>query len=558
MSERKAEPCSPEIGNTEEISSDVKALLRWTSFEEVENIIGPYVSQAIHKAVNGGYKSAQEVYDDYKIFTHALIQLVKGQDKPEIGHYADEYFLHAALLEKKKMLQWFSNMLSDESLGKVDRDWINDQLVEDKNSEHFCLDDIQFNTYWDGKLKMVDEDVKSDLRRQKEEKLCGIIYHEENEFQADDLSERKKEFKELKGHISFTFSKLESLAKRSSAYHRTLWQVKHAMSISVLLTAFQSLLHVDEKMVCEYANILCSSNTTVPKVRKIHDLTFQNISGLSMNITPWDESINELSHHIHHPEVEQPRDVVVTKSVKKNQGKRLQVLLSRNSDVKALLRWTSFEEVENTIGPYVSQAIHKAVNGGYKSSQEVYDDYKIFTHALIQLVKGQDKPEIGHYADEYFLHAALLEKKKMLQWFSNMLSDESLGKVDRDWINDQLVEDKNSEHFRLDEIQLNTCWDEKLKMVDEDVKNDLRRQKEEKLCGIIYHEENEFQADDLSERKKEFKELKGHISFTYSKLESLAKRGSAYYRTLWQVKDAMSTSVLTMAFQTLLHVDEVN
>ncbi|XP_026385453.1 uncharacterized protein LOC113281030 isoform X2 [Papaver somniferum] len=247
MSERKAEPCSPEIGNTEEISSDVKALLRWTSFEEVENIIGPYVSQAIHKAVNGGYKSAQEVYDDYKIFTHALIQLVKGQDKPEIGHYADEYFLHAALLEKKKMLQWFSNMLSDESLGKVDRDWINDQLVEDKNSEHFCLDDIQFNTYWDGKLKMVDEDVKSDLRRQKEEKLCGIIYHEENEFQADDLSERKKEFKELKGHISFTFSKLESLAKRSSAYHRTLWQVKHAMSISVLLTAFQSLLHVDEK-----------------------------------------------------------------------------------------------------------------------------------------------------------------------------------------------------------------------------------------------------------------------------------------------------------------------
>ncbi|XP_026385454.1 uncharacterized protein LOC113281032 [Papaver somniferum] len=95
------------------------------------------------------------------------------------------------------------------------------------------------------------------------------------------------------------------------------------------VTTLDLLLLEENKMVCEYANILCSSNTTVPKVRKIHDLTFQNISGLSMNITPWDESINELSHHIHHPEVEQPRDVVVTKSVKKNQGKRLQVLLSR-------------------------------------------------------------------------------------------------------------------------------------------------------------------------------------------------------------------------------------
>ncbi|KAI3884373.1 hypothetical protein MKW92_039530 [Papaver armeniacum] len=251
MSERKAEPCSSEIGNTEEISrensSDVEALLRWTNFEEVENIIGPYISQAIQKAVYGGYKSAQEVYEDYKIFTHALIRLVEGQDKLPFGHYADEYYLHVALQEKKKMLHWFSNMLSDASLDKIDRDWISDQLAEDKNSEHFCLDDLQFTTYWATKLKMVDEDVKSDLRRQKQEKLCGFIYHKENEFQADDLSERKKEFEELMRLISRADDKLESLVERGATYYQTLLEVKDAMSASMLGMAFQTLLRVDEK-----------------------------------------------------------------------------------------------------------------------------------------------------------------------------------------------------------------------------------------------------------------------------------------------------------------------
>ncbi|KAI3871894.1 hypothetical protein MKX03_012930 [Papaver bracteatum] len=251
MSERKAEPCSPEIGNTEEISrensSDAEALLRWTSFEEVENIIGPYVSQAIQKAVYGGYKSAEEVYKDYKIFTHALIQLVEGRDKLPFGRYADEYYLHEALREKKKMLHWFSNMLSDASLDKIDRDWISDQLAEDKKSKHFCLDDLQFNTYWATKFQMVDKDVKSDLSRQKQEKFCGFIYHKENEFQADDLSERKKEFEELMRQISRAYAKLESLVERGATYYQTLWEVKDALSASKLAMAFQTLLRVEEK-----------------------------------------------------------------------------------------------------------------------------------------------------------------------------------------------------------------------------------------------------------------------------------------------------------------------
>ncbi|XP_026385545.1 uncharacterized protein LOC113281110 isoform X2 [Papaver somniferum] len=248
MSERKAEPCSPEIGNTEVISrensSDVEALLGWTSFEEVENIIGPCISQAIGKAVYGGYKSAQEVYDDYKIFTHALIRLVEGQDKLPFECYADD----EALQEKNKMLHWFSDMLSDASLGKIDRDWISGQLAEDKISEDFCLDDLQFNTYWAKKLKMVDDDVKSDLMRQKQEKLCGFIYHKENEFQADDLSERKKEFEELKRQISCTHDKLESLVERAATYYETLEEVKDPKSASMLGMAFQTLLRVDENL----------------------------------------------------------------------------------------------------------------------------------------------------------------------------------------------------------------------------------------------------------------------------------------------------------------------
>ncbi|KAI3969036.1 hypothetical protein MKW92_050526 [Papaver armeniacum] len=163
--------------------------MEWRRFEEVENIVKPYVTEVIRKAVSGGYKTAREVFDDYKIFNSLRTKLTEVKEELMVESYANELIYYYALEKKAMMLRSFSSMLSDAALQDEHKEWIRKQKQKDDTDDllSYALVNIE---YWDGTVNRLNEDLQSEIRQQKKTKgeFLETIHHEENEFQADNFT----------------------------------------------------------------------------------------------------------------------------------------------------------------------------------------------------------------------------------------------------------------------------------------------------------------------------------------------------------------------------------
>ncbi|MCL7025486.1 hypothetical protein MKW94_005756 [Papaver nudicaule] len=174
-------PCSREARETgvlDEILANKAKLMEWTSFEEVETIVGPYISQVKRKAIYGGYQSAREVLEDYKIFYSIRTKLIEGKKKLLIQTYVAEYFYRFALKEKAMMLDGFSRMSDDAALFPDEfyqipddnANWMHQHLKKDDPKDLILYAEI-FIRKLDASLKKMDKDVQSKINKQKEKKL---------------------------------------------------------------------------------------------------------------------------------------------------------------------------------------------------------------------------------------------------------------------------------------------------------------------------------------------------------------------------------------------------
>ncbi|KAI3968286.1 hypothetical protein MKW92_032345 [Papaver armeniacum] len=251
------EPCTSKKqgrkrGNTNRNSSDMKVLMEWRRFEEVENIVKPYVTEVIRKAVSGGYKTAREVFDDYKIFNSLRTKLTEVKEELMVESYANELIFYYGLEKKAMMLRSFSSMLSDAALQDEHKKWIRKQKKKDATDDLLSYASVNIE-YWDGTVNRLNEDLQSEIRQQKKTKgeFLETIHHEENEFQADNFVERKGEFEELNSKISSTEKHLDDvLFKRSKTCYETLEKVGDRSTLD-LEKEFFKLLPPEEEDLAE-------------------------------------------------------------------------------------------------------------------------------------------------------------------------------------------------------------------------------------------------------------------------------------------------------------------
>ncbi|KAI3867771.1 hypothetical protein MKX03_013547, partial [Papaver bracteatum] len=219
--------------------SDKDKLIEWTSFEEVENIVRSYVRQVIKKTFSGGYESAEEVFDDYKIFYVLRTKLTNGQDELRVAIYLAEYFYHHAQKEKALML---STIQSDAPQGDHEP-WLSEQLQED-NPVELLNDANHVIAGLDASVNEMDKNVQDQITEQKENKL-SYLDDIRVQFQDGDLHVKVDLFEELKRKISSEEELLDLLAKRSNTYYETLDTVG-GLTILRLQLKFNKLLRDDE------------------------------------------------------------------------------------------------------------------------------------------------------------------------------------------------------------------------------------------------------------------------------------------------------------------------
>ncbi|MCL7043939.1 hypothetical protein MKW94_010807, partial [Papaver nudicaule] len=231
----------------------IKALLmKWTRFEEVQNIVGPYISHVIHKTRFGGYQSAREVLEDYKIFHSIRSKLVKGKKKLLIPINVSKYCYSYAVKEKALMLSGFSTMLSDAHIKNHHIGWIRQQLKEDDPKELILIAEIAIRNM-DAWVKKMEKDVQSEISEQKKEKLKYLERFRnefekiiQNEFQAGDIAKMVLEFEELKWKVSREKENMETLSAGLGplldAYYNTLENVGNRLTRNKLEGEFKKLL----------------------------------------------------------------------------------------------------------------------------------------------------------------------------------------------------------------------------------------------------------------------------------------------------------------------------
>ncbi|MCL7032086.1 hypothetical protein MKW94_009206 [Papaver nudicaule] len=237
-------------------------LMDWKSYDEVENILGPYVSQVIDKAHYGGYKSAREVFEDYKIFYSIRTKLTGGENKLRIPYEVAEYFCYYAQKEKAMMLCGFSTMLYDATLFPDHHhiqdhhiQWIHQQLKEYDDPNELILGAEYLIRQVDARVLTLlrDKDVQSELDKQKKQKIkCLEKFQNEfekiiqNDFQDDGIDKMVLAFEELKCKMSCAEKLLETLAhgltRRIDTYCETLCNVGNRFTISILEREFKKLL----------------------------------------------------------------------------------------------------------------------------------------------------------------------------------------------------------------------------------------------------------------------------------------------------------------------------
>ncbi|MCL7044480.1 hypothetical protein MKW94_027303 [Papaver nudicaule] len=181
-------------GRDQEIRYDTKALLEWTSLEEVENIVLPYATQVRHKAVYDGYKDASEVLAEYKIVNILRKRLIERKDKLSIPTYIDEHFYRHALKIKAQMLRAFSTMLSDPTLQGVHKKWINQLLKKEVDPEQLLQDAEEFIKDLKAIVNTMELDVRNEINEKVAKRLKCL---KKIRFNENDFQDTKQEFEFL-------------------------------------------------------------------------------------------------------------------------------------------------------------------------------------------------------------------------------------------------------------------------------------------------------------------------------------------------------------------------
>ncbi|KAI3832528.1 hypothetical protein MKW98_002074 [Papaver atlanticum] len=174
------------------------------------------------------------------------IKLLEESPRHTVALHVQEYFYCHALQIKAKMLCSFSTMF-DAALEDPHKAWIRDRLKEEKAEPEVLLSKSEDSIeHLDTNVKLMDENVQSDINKQKEEHLQHLekFHHGQNEFQACNFDEMKEEFENLKLIISDAEASMSSLTKLAGSCNRTLGTVKR--TTLKLGTVFFRLLHRSE------------------------------------------------------------------------------------------------------------------------------------------------------------------------------------------------------------------------------------------------------------------------------------------------------------------------
>ncbi|KAI3874534.1 hypothetical protein MKX03_004864 [Papaver bracteatum] len=174
-----------------------RPLSEWKRFEESEGTVALYLSKVTHNCINRGYESGEEIFVDYKICN---IKLLEESPSHTVALYVQEYFYsHALQIKAKKVEPEVLLWKPEDSIKHLDRN-----------------------------VKLMDENLQSDINKQKEEHLQHLVKfrHDKNEFQACNFDEMKEEFENLMLTISDTEASINSLTELAGSCNRTLGTVE--------------------------------------------------------------------------------------------------------------------------------------------------------------------------------------------------------------------------------------------------------------------------------------------------------------------------------------------